>query len=90
MNFHSNAIGAANKSRLNMPEVDALIEKASQARTTEEMTEILAEVNTLINEQCPQVSLYQNQKLYASKAGVENVNVLPNGYFYVSEWTWAE
>ena len=90
MNFHSNAIGAANKSRLNMPEVDALIEKASQARTTEEMTEILTEVNTLINEQCPQVSLYQNQKLYASKAGVENVNVLPNGYFYVSEWTWAE
>ena len=90
MNFHSNAIGAANKSRLNMPEVDALIEKASQARTTEDMTEILTEVNTLINEQCPQVSLYQNQKLYASKAGVENVNVLPNGYFYVSEWTWAE
>ena len=90
MNFHSNAIGAANKSRLNMPEVDALIEKASQARTTEEMTEILTEVNTLINEQCPQVSLYQNQKLYASKAGVDNVNVLPTGYFYVSEWTWAE
>ena len=90
LNFHSTAIGAANKSRLNMPEVDALIEKASAARTTEEMTAILTEVNTLINEQCPQVSLYQNQKLYASKAGVENVNVLPNGYFYVSEWTWAE
>ena len=89
-NFHSTAIGAANKSRLNMPEVDALIEKAAAARTTEEMTEILTQVNTLINEQCPQVSLYQNQKLYASKAGVENVNVLPNGYFYVSEWTWAE
>lgn len=90
MNFHSSAIGAANKSRLNMPEVDALIEKAAAARTTEEMTEILVQVNTLINEQAPQVSLYQNQKLYASKAGVENVNVLPNGYFYVSEWTWAE
>jgi len=90
LNFHSTAIGAANKSRLNMPEVDALIEKAAAARTTEEMTAILTEVNTLINEQCPQVSLYQNQKLYASKAGVENVNVLPNGYFYVSEWTWAE
>ncbi len=90
LNFHSSAIGAANKSRLNMPEVDALIEKAAAARTTEEMTEILTQVNTLINEQAPQVSLYQNQKLYASKAGVENVNVLPNGYFYVSEWTWAE
>ena len=90
MNFHSSAIGAANKSRLNMPEVDALIEKAAAARTTEEMTEILVQVNTMINEQAPQVSLYQNQKLYASKAGVENVNVLPNGYFYVSEWTWAE
>ncbi len=90
LNFHSSAIGAANKSRLNMPEVDALIEKAAAARTTEEMTEILTQVNTMINEQAPQVSLYQNQKLYASKAGVENVNVLPNGYFYVSEWTWAE
>ena len=90
LNFHSTAIGAANKSRLNMPEVDALIEKAAAARTTEEMTAILTEVNTLINEQCPQVSLYQNQKLYASRVGVENVNVLPNGYFYVSEWTWAE
>ena len=89
-NFHSSAIGAANKSRLNMPEVDALIEKAAAARTNEEAAEILTQVNTLINEQCPQVSLYQNQKLYASKAGVENVNVLPNGYFYVAEWTWAQ
>ncbi|MCR4875931.1 MAG: ABC transporter substrate-binding protein [Clostridiales bacterium] len=89
-NFHSTAIGAANKSRLNMPEVDALIEKAAAARTNEEAAEILTQVNTLINEQCPQVSLYQNQKLYASKAGVDNVNVLPNGYFYVAEWTWAE
>ena len=89
-NFHSTAIGAANKSRLNMPEVDALIEKAAAARTNEEAAQILTQVNTIINEQCPQVSLYQNQKLYASKAGVENVNVLPNGYFYVAEWTWAQ
>lgn len=89
-NFHSTAIGAANKSRLNDPEVDALMEKAAQARTTEEAEAILKEVNTKINEMCPQVSLYQNQKLYASKVGVENVNVLPNGYFYVAEWTWAE
>ena len=88
MNFHSSAIGAANKSRLNDPEVDALIEKAAAARTLEESTAILEEVNTMINEKCPQVSLYQNQKLYASQAGLAGVNVLPNGYFYVSEWYW--
>lgn len=88
MNFHSSAIGAANKSRLNSPEIDALIEKAATARTDEERAAIITEVCTKINELCPQVSLYQNQKLYASKAGLTNVNVLPNGYFYVSEWSW--
>ena len=88
MNFHSNAIGAANKSRLNNPEVDALIEQAAAARTLEESEEILVKVNTMINEICPQVSLYQNQKLYACKANLAGINVLPNGYFYVSEWYW--
>ena len=87
-NFHSTAIGAANKSRLNNPEVDALIEKAATARTNEECAAILEEVNTMINELCPQVSLYQNQKLYASKANLAGINVLPNGYFYVGEWYW--
>ena len=88
MNFHSSSIGAANKSRLNDPEVDALIEKAASARTIEESTAILEEVNAKINDMCPQVSLYQNQRLYAYKANLANVNVLPNGYFYVGEWYW--
>ena len=56
--------------------------------STEESAEILVKVNTMINELCPQVSLYQNQKLYACKAGLDGINVLPNGYFYVSEWFW--
>lgn len=89
MNFHSSSIGAANKSRLNDPQVDALIEKAAAARTTEERNAILEEVNEMINSMCPQVSLYQNQRLYAYKANLANVNVLPNGYFYVGEWNWA-
>lgn len=88
MNFHSSSIGAANKSRLNDPEVDALIEKAAAARTNEECAAILEEVNAKINDMCPQVSLYQNQRLYAYKANLANVNVLPNGYFYVGEWYW--
>ena len=88
LNFHSSAIGAANKSRVNDPEIDALIEKADAARTTEERNEILVQVNTILNELCPQVSLYQNQRLYAYKANLGNVNILPNGYFYVSEWSW--
>ena len=88
MNFHSSSIGAANKSRLNDPEVDALIEKAASARTNEECAAILEEVNEKINDMCPQVSLYQNQRLYAYKANLGGVNVLPNGYFYVGEWFW--
>ena len=88
LNFHSSAIGAANKSRVNDPEIDALIEKADAARTTEERNEILVQVNTILNELCPQVSLYQNQRLYAYKANLGNVNILPNGYFYVNEWSW--
>ena len=86
--FHSSAIGAANKSRVNEPEIDALIEAADAARTTEERNEILVKVNTMLNELCPQVSLYQNQRLYAYKTGLSNVNILPNGYFYVGEWSW--
>ena len=88
-NFHSSAIGAANKSRLSMPEVDALIEKASITRDQAELEKVLTEVCTLINEQCPQISLYQNQKLFACKAGLQNVELLPNGYFYVCEWNWG-
>ena len=88
LNFHSSAIGAANKSRVNDPEIDALIEAADAARTTEERNEILVKVNTMLNELCPQVSLYQNQRLYAYKTGLSNVNILPNGYFYVGEWSW--
>lgn len=88
-NFHSSAIGAANKSRLNDPEVDALIEKAATTADDDARAAILKEVCTLINSKCPQVSLYQNQKLYASAANLEGVTVLPNGYFYVSEWYWA-
>ena len=88
LNFHSSAIGAANKSRVNDPEIDALIEAADAARTTEERNEILVKVNTMLNELCPQVSLYQNQRLYAYKNGLANVNILPNGYFYVGEWYW--
>ena len=88
-NFHSSAIGAANKSRVNDPEIDALIEAADAARTTEERNEILVKVNTILNELNPQVSLYQNQRLYAYKTDLTNVNILPNGYFYVSEWSWS-
>jgi len=90
MNFHSSAIGAANKSRLNDPEVDALIEKASATADDAEREAILTEVCTLINTKCPQVSLYQNQKLYARAVGLEGITVLPNGYFYVSDWYWTE
>lgn len=89
LNFHSSAIGAANKSRVNDPEIDALIEAADAARTTEERNEILVKVNTILNELNPQVSLYQNQRLYAYKTDLTNVNILPNGYFYVSEWSWS-
>ena len=89
-NFHSSAIGAANKSRLNMKEVDEMIEKASNTKDQEERDALITEVCKLINEQAPQVSLYQNQKLFASKVGLENVELLPNGYFYVYEWNWAE
>ena len=87
-NFHSSAIGAANKSRLNDPEVDALIEKASATADDAEREAILVEVCTLINSYCPQISLYQNQKLYASSVNLEGITVLPNGYFYVSDWYW--
>ena len=66
----------------------ALIEAAAAARTLEESEAILLEVNQKINEINPQVSLYQNQKLYACKANLKGINVLPNGYFYVSEWDW--
>lgn len=88
-NFHSSAIGAANKSRLNDPEVDALIEQAAATADDAARAELLTKVCTLINSKCPQVSLYQNQKLYASDAKLEGVTVLPNGYFYVSEWFWT-
>ena len=46
-------IGASNKTRLNNPEVDALIDQACATIDEAEREEVLRQCNTLINELCP-------------------------------------
>ena len=51
--YHSKSIGASNKTRLNNPEVDALIDQACATIDEAEREEVLRQCSTLINELCP-------------------------------------
>ena len=52
--YHSDSINASNKTRLNNPEVDALIDQASVTLDEEERVAILEQLCLRLNEICSQ------------------------------------
>lgn len=84
--FHSSAIGGSNKTRLNNPEVDALIEQAAATVDPVEREKVLKEVTELLNKITPQAPIYQELYIRAfnkdlggvaiNSAGVLRINVL--------------
>ena len=83
-------IGASNKTRLNNPEVDALIDQACATIDEAEWEEVLRQCNTLINELCPQVPLFQDVHLRAYNANLEGVEINAAGFLYFNDVKWKE
>ena len=83
-------IGASNKTRLNNPEVDALIDQACATIDEAEREEVLRQCNTLINELCPQVPLFQDVHLRAYNANLEGVEINAAGFLYFNDVKWKE
>ncbi|WP_250229580.1 ABC transporter substrate-binding protein [Anaeropeptidivorans aminofermentans] len=88
--FHSKSINASNRSRTNLPEVDALIDKASSTIDETEREGYLKQINALLNANTPQIPLYQNTVKRAYNANLGGVEVSPSGTLYFNRVFWAE
>ena len=86
--YHSKSIGASNKTRLNNPEIDALIDEAAATVDPEAREVILKEVTVQLNELCPQVSLYQDMYLRAYNANLEGVDINAGGSIRFQDISW--
>ncbi len=86
--YHSKNINSSNKTRTNNPDLDALIEKSTKTIDQAEREKVLKEATALLNEECYQMPLYQDNNLSAHKADLQNTFIGPSGSFYVQEWSW--
>ena len=88
--FHSESINASNKTRLNDPEVDALIDQASVTLDEEERVAILEQLCLRLNEICSQAPLCQTMDMRAFNAKLGGVEVSDSGTLYFENCYWEE
>ena len=88
--YHSVSINASNKTRLNDPEVDALIDQAAATIDPDERAKVLEECIALINEKCPQVPLYQDMHIRAYNDKLGGVIMYPGGTLFMHAMYWQE
>ena len=88
--YHSDSINASNKTRLNNPEVDALIDQAKVTLDDAERLKIFEELSALLNELCTQAPLYQPINLRAFDAKLGGVEVSDSGTLYFEKCYWEE
>ena len=88
--YHSSSINASNKTRLNDPEVDALIDQAKTTLDEAERVAIFEQLSARLNLLCSQAPLYQPLTLRAYDADLEGVEVSDSGTLYFEDVYWAE
>ena len=88
--YHSSSINASNKTRLNDPEVDALIDQAKVTIDETERVAILEQLSAKLNEICSQAPLWQPLTMRAFNAGLQGVEVNDGGSLYFENVYWAE
>ena len=88
--YHSDSIDASNKTRLNNPEVDALIDQAKVTLDDAERVKIFEELSALLNELCTQAPLWQAVTLRAYDAKLGGVEVSDSGTLYFEKCFWEE
>jgi len=78
--YHSSNIGADNRTHLNDPRVDELLERGREETDDAVRMEIYAELQELLMEDIlPIVPLWQAAELHASQANVQGFSVTPGG-----------
>ena len=88
--YHSKSIGGSNKTRLNDPEIDALIDKVKATLDPEENVKIVTELSKALNERCIQVPIYLKNNVRAYAKGLEGFKMSPTGGMYIHELSWSE
>lgn len=88
--FHSKSINASNKSRLNNPEIDALIDQASKTIDKEEREALTTRCAAMLNQICSQAPLYQTISLRAFNADLEGVTVNDAGDLRIENISWKK
>lgn len=88
--YHSKSVNGSNKTRLANPELDALIDKASQTVDVNEKIKVLEEAATLLNELCPQVPIYQDLHMRAYNKDLDGVIMYPGGSLYMHAMSWKK
>ena len=83
-------IGASNKTRLNNPEVDALIDKAKVTVDAAERKPIMEELSALLNEICSQAPIYQPISMRAFDARLQGVKITDGGTIFWQNVSWGE
>jgi len=78
--YHSSNIGADNRTHLNDPRVDDLLERSRAETDNAARMELYAELQELLmNDILPIVPLWQAAELHASRANVQGFSVTPGG-----------
>lgn len=86
--YHSMSINGSNKTRLNDPEIDALIEKVQTTLDPEENEKAVTELSNAVNELCPQAPLFVRNNIRAYKKGLKGFNINAAGSTYYHKMSW--
>ena len=86
--YHSSSINASNKTRLNDPEVDAMIDQAKVTIDDAERKVIMEKLSARLNQLCSQAPLWQPISMRAFNADLEGVQVSDSGSLYFEDVSW--
>ena len=87
--FHTNNIGASNKTRNGNDALDALIDLAEVTVDNAAREKVLQDATRNLNENCYQVPVYQPFTVSAHSAKLQNCMITSGGSIFVNEWAWA-
>lgn len=87
--YHSNSIGASNKTRTNIKEVDDLIDAMQATVDPVENEKIVTEFSKFINDNCPQVPLYMRNNVRAYNKNLAGFNCNAGGNTDYSRFSWS-
>ena len=86
--YHSKSINGSNKSRLNNPEIDAMIDQASATIDQAQREALTEQICAKLNEICTQVPLYQPISMRAYNADLKNVVITAAGDCRIEDISW--